>query len=265
MYSKSIQSFKKDNHIIYWGDAIAVLDECILDNSVDLIFADPPYNIGKKFATLYDKWPSEIAYIEWCKHWLELCIAKLNINGSLYIMSSTQYIPYIDLFLRERVHIASRIVWHYDSSGFQAKKYFGSMYEPILFCVKNKNKYTFNGDDIKVEARTGSQRKLIDYRKNPPSLYNTDKIPGNVWYYPRVRYRMSEYENHPTQKPESLMERIILASSNPGDLVLDPFSGTFTTSAVAMRLNRKTIGIEYEEEYIKIGLKRCNICQKYLK
>ncbi len=261
MKQGDIRTFQKDGHIIYWGDAVTVLKEKVADQSVDLIFADPPYGIGKQFANFYDKWPSEADYVQWCKSWLDLCIAKLKPNGSLYVMTSTQCVPYLDLFLRERLHIASRIVWHYDSSGVQAKRHFGSMYEPILFCVKDRNSYTFNADDIKVEARTGSQRKLIDYRKATPTPYSAEKIPGNVWYYARVRYRMHEYENHPTQKPESLLERIILASSNPGDVVLDPFSGTFTTSAVAKRLDRKTIGIEWEEDYIKTGLRRCSIQQ----
>ena len=155
----------------------------------------------------------------------------------------------------------SRIVWHYDSSGVQAKKYYGSLYEPILFCVKDDRSYTFNSESIQVEAKTGAQRKLIDYRKPTPTPYNTKKVPGNVWSIPRVRYRMGEYEEHPSQKPESLLERIILASSNAGDLVLDPFGGTFTTSAVAQRLGRKTIGIESQEQYVGIGLRRLGIAE----
>ena len=259
MKQQEIRTFEKDGHVIHWGEVLTVLEQNIKDESVDLIFADPPYGIGKKFANFVDRWPSEAAYVNWCERWLELCIAKLKPTGSLYVMTSTQCIPYLDLFLRERIHIVSRIVWHYDSSGMQAKRHFGSMYEPILFCVKDKENYTFNADDIKVEARTGAQRKLIDYRKATPTLYNSEKVPGNVWYYPRVRYRMHEYENHPTQKPESLLNRIILASSNPGGLVLDPFSGAFTTSAVAKRLGRRSIGIEWEKDYIKIGLRRCEI------
>ena len=130
------------------------------------------------------------------------------------------------------------------------------MYEPILHCVKDKSNYIFNSGDIKIEAKTGSQRKLIDYRKSIPSQYNTEKVPGNVWYFPRVRYRMEEYENHPSQKPESLLERIILASTNKGSLVFDPFAGTFTSAAVAKRLGRNSISIESQEEYLKIGLRR---------
>lgn len=247
---------------VYNGDCFLCLAD-VEDFSVDLIFADPPYNIGKKFGNFMDVWPSDKHYAEWCYKWLELCIKKLKPNGSLYIMTSTQAMPYIDLWLRERLTVLSRIVWHYDSSGVQAKKFFGSLYEPIIFCVKDQKNYTFNASDIEVEAKTGATRKLIDYRKEIPTPYKTTKVPGNTWYMPRVRYRMSEYEEHPSQKPEKLLERIIMASTNPGDLVLDPFSGTFTTCAVAQRLGRRSIGIEMQSEYFKIGLRRLNIAEEF--
>ena len=241
-----------EDHKIIHGDAIWSMNNLIQDESIDLIFADPPYNIGKDFAGCKDKWNTDEDYINWCYTWLDLCIKKLKPGGSMYVMTSTQFMPYFDIFLRNKMTILSRLVWAYDSSGVQAKKHFGSMYEPILFCVKDKNNYIFNAEDIMVEARTGATRKLIDYRKNPPQPYNTQKVPGNVWNFARVRYRMEEYENHPTQKPTALLERIIKASSNTSDLVLDPFSGTFTTSYVAKQLGRRSIGIELQEEYIKM-------------
>ena len=256
------QEFHNESSTIYHGDCLNVL-RAIADNSIDLIFVDPPYNIGKQFGTFKDSWKNENDYHKWCYEWLELCIAKMKDSGSLYIMASTQTMPYFDIWLRDKMTILSRIIWHYDSSGVQAKKYYGSLYEPILFAVKNPKLYTFNASDIVVEAKTGATRKLIDYRKKVPTQYKTTKIPGNTWYFPRVRYRMPEYEEHPSQKPEALLERIIKASSNVGDLVLDPFSGTFTTCAVANRLGRKTIGIELEEEYIKIGLRRLKIIEAY--
>ncbi|WP_461376328.1 adenine-specific DNA-methyltransferase [Cloacibacterium normanense] len=178
-------------------------------------------------------------------------------------MTATQFMPFFDIFLRKKINILSRIIWSYDSSGVQAKKHFGSMYEPILFGVKNKKNYTFNSKDILVEAKTGSKRKLIDYRKEIPTVYNSEKVPGNVWEFPRVRYRMEEYEDHPTQKPIALLERIIKASSNVGDTILDPFSGTFTTSFVAKELKRNSIGIELQEKYVKIGLRRLNIAEEF--
>jgi adenine-specific DNA-methyltransferase len=255
--------FENNGHQIFCGDALQVLEKNVADSSVDLIFADPPYNIGKNFNGRLDRWPSDEAYLEWSFKWIDLCLRKLKPDGSFYLMCSTQCLPYFDLYLRKRLTILSRIVWFYDSSGVQAKRYFGSLYEPILFCVRNPENYAFNVDDIKVEARTGAQRKLIDYRKSVPAIYNSTKVPGNVWEIPRVRYRMSEYEEHPTQKPVALLERIIKASSNPGDIVLDPFSGTFTTSFVAKELGRHSIGIEIEEEYVKTGLRRLNIATHF--
>ena len=247
---------------ILHADVLEALDT-IPDNSVDLIFADPPYNIGKDFAGCKDKWKSDEDYLKWCYIWIDKCIQKLKPSGAFYVMTSTQFMPFFDLYIRKKITILSRIVWTYDSSGVQAKKYFGSLYEPILFCVKNKDHYTFNANDILVEDKTGSQRKLSDYRKNPPQPYNDKKIPGNVWNINRVRYRMEEYENHPTQKPVELLERIIKASSNLNDTVLDPFSGSFTTGFVAKSLGRKFIGIELQEEYVKIGLRRLQVAKTY--
>ncbi len=253
---------EKNGHKIIWGEAIEAL-ETIKDGSVDLIFADPPYNIGKQFVDVPDRWESDGSYLNWCYSWLQLCIKKLKRDGTMYVMTATQNMPHFDIFLRDKVTILSRIVWYYDSSSVQARKYFGSLYEPILHCVKNENDYTFNANDVLVEAKTGAVRKLIDYRKPVPTVYNSKKVPGNVWYLPRVRYRMDEYENHPTQKPIALLERIIKASSNEDDLVVDPFSGSFTTSYVAKQLRRKSIGIEINEDYVKIGLRRLQIATQF--
>ena len=260
-----MRTFKKhDNGVatLYHGDCFDVLPT-IDDGSVDLVFADPPYNIGKRFSEFRDSWPSDSAYAAWCFKWLALCVRKLKPNGSMYVMTSTEAMPRLDLWIRDQLTIRSRIVWHYDSSGVQAKKYFGSMYEPILFCVRDERDYIFNATAVEVEARTGAVRKLIDYRKDVPTPYKTTKVPGNTWYIPRVRYRMPEYEEHPSQKPEALLDRIIKASSNPGDLVLDPFAGTFTTCAVAQRLERRTIGIELQDEYVMIGLRRLGIASHF--
>ena len=250
--------YSQHNADIIHGDCLEVLAG-MPSGTVDLIFADPPYNIGKKFGNFIDCWPSIPEYAEWCYRWLEDCIRVLKPTGSMYVMTSTQSMPYIDIWLRQRINILSRIVWHYDSSGMQAKAHFGSLYEPILHCTKDKKRYTFNAEDILVEARTGAIRNLIDYRKPIPAPYSTKKVPGNTWYIPRVRYRMSEYEEHPAQKPEALLERIIRASSNTGDVVLDPFAGTFTTCAVAQRLDRMSIGIELQSDFVKIGIRRLGI------
>jgi len=251
-----MEKYENENHTIYHGDAIEVLRSEIDDASVDLIFVDPPYNIGKKFSKFHDRWPSDKEYATWAYKWIDECVRVLKPTGTMYLMTSTQAMPYFDLYLRKKLQILSRIVWSYDSSGVQAKNYYGSMYEPILYCVKDAKSYCFNAEDILVEAKTGAQRKLIDYRGDTPKPYNTKKVPGNVWEFPRVRYRMDEYEEHPSQKPEALLERIIRASSTNGATVLDPFSGTFTTAAIAKKLGRKSISIESQDEYLKIGLRR---------
>ncbi len=249
--------YSNENHKIIQGDIILALkDKEIPNESVDLIFADPPYNIGKNYNGNKDKWKDDKAYISWCKQWLRFAIKKLKPSGSLYIMTATQFMPYIDLYLGNKMHIISRIVWHYDSSGVQATRAFGSLYEPILHCVKSKTGYVFNSKAIQVDTKTGAKRKLIDYRKNPPVKYNSKKVPGNVWVFSRVRYRMQQYEQHPTQKPTQLLERIIKASSKKNQVILDLFAGTFTAGETAKKLDRKSISVEKDHEYVKIGLRR---------
>lgn len=229
----------------------------IENQSVDLIFIDPPYNLGKKYANeISDKWDSQDTYMKWLFIWLDMAISKLKNTGSLYIMNTTQNMPHIDIYMQEVMHVKSRIIWHYDSSGVQAKNHYGSMYEPILYCTANKTKYTFNGNDILVPTKTGFERRLIDYRKNPPQAYSDTKVPGNVWYFPRVRYKMNEYVKHPSQKPLALLERIVKASSNEADTVLDLFAGTFSLGKVCKSLKRNYIGIELSEYYCEDAKKR---------
>ena len=256
----NIEIIQNESTMLLLGDSLHILKQ-MKEKTIDLIFADPPYNIGKDFGNNKDIWESTKAYIEWCKKWLDECMRVLKDEGTMYFMTATQFMPYLDVYMSEKYNVLSRIVWTY---GMQSKKIFGSLYEPILMVNKSpKSNYIFNSEAILVEAKTGAQRKLIDYRKTPPMPYNTHKVPGNVWEFSRVRYRMAEYENHPTQKPEALLERIILASSNEGDVVLDPFSGSFTTASVALKLKRKAIGIELNEEFYKIGIRRTNLANEY--
>ncbi len=251
------------NSMVICGDSLEILKK-VRDKSINLIFADPPYNLKKDFGNNKDCWENISDYVNWCKVWIDECMRIMTDDGTMYFMTATQHMSYLDIYISENYNVLCRIVWTYDSSGVQSKKMYGSLYEPILMINKNKNsKYTFNYKDILVEAKTGAKRGLIDYRKDPPQPYNTEKVPGNVWDFSRVRFKMEEYENHPTQKPESLLERIIRASSNEGDILLDPFSGSFTTSAVASRLGRKSIGIDINPEYFEIGIRRTGIANEY--
>lgn len=263
LLNKNYEHIEKDNHLVILGDSLKIMKD-INEKSIDLIFADEPYNIGKNFGNNIDSWKSAEDYITWNKEWITEAMRILKDDGTIYLMTSTQFMPYIDIFMQENYNVVSRIVWHYDSSGVQSKKYYGSLYEPILMCTKTKKaKYTFNYEDIMVEAKTGAKRKLMDYRATPPRPYNTKKVPGNVWNFNRVRFKMEEYENHPTQKPEKLLERIILASSNEGEIVFDPFGGSFTTSAVAKKLGRKSVSIDLNPDFYKIGIRRLEIADEY--
>lgn len=263
MFSNEFEHMEKDDSLAILGDSLDVMNS-MKSNSVDLIFADEPYNIGKNFGNNFDSWSSTNDYIDWNKKWISEAMRILKNSGTIYIMTATQFMPFIDVFMQTEYNVLSRVVWHYDSSGVQSKKMFGSLYEPILIAnVSTESVFTFNSEDILIEAKTGAKRKLIDYRKNPPRPYNVKKLPGNVWDFSRVRYKMQEYENHPTQKPESLLERIIKVSSNVGDIVFDPFAGSFTTGSVARKLGRKNISIDMNEDYYKIGLRRLEITNHY--
>ena len=251
--------YGNENTLVIHDDCLNVL-KGIKDNSIDLIFADPPYNIGKEFEKeLMEK----EEYIKWCEMWIDECMRILKRSGTFYLMAATQFMPYLDVYISSKYFVRARIIWYYDSSGVQAKRYFGSLYEPILMVVKDKSKYIFNSDEVMVDAKTGKQRNLIDYRGKIPKRYSTKKVMGNVWYIPRVRYKMPEYENHPTQKPEKLLDIIIRTSSKENQIVLDPFAGSFTTCAAANKLKRRCIGIEKNEEYVKIGIRRLGISNVY--
>lgn len=231
----------------------------IEDGSIDLIFADAPYNTGVKvYEGWVDKWASDEAHAAWCYEWLEIAITKLKPNGSMYIMVGTATTPYIDIFLRNRVKILSRIVWHYPSSGAASTRKYTQLYEPILHCVMNPAQYCYNLADIAIPSKTGLSGK-IDRRKKIPAPYAKTKNPSNVWAFNRVTPTSKEYQPHPTQKPLALLTRLITASSNPGDLILDCFAGTCTAAVVAKRLKRKSISLEIQPAYTKIGRARLNI------
>ncbi|MFM7793863.1 MAG: DNA methyltransferase, partial [Microcystis panniformis] len=106
--------YEADEQVIFHGDSLPILSSEIASNSVDLIFLDPPYNIGKHFADFYYKWESENDYINWANQILDHCLRILKPQGTLYVMASTQAMPYFDLYLRQKMTILSRIIWHYD-------------------------------------------------------------------------------------------------------------------------------------------------------
>ena len=233
---------------IICGDCIEVLDK-IDTPFADLIFADPPFNIGYKYDKYYDKVKKK-NYIAWTKEWMNACKKVLKPNGSFYIAIGDDYAANIKIIADDLGLIMRNwIIWHY-SFGQQMKNKFARSHTHIFYFVNDKKDFIFN--DEKVRVISDRQKKYRDKRANPDG-----KMPDDVWdEYPRLCGTFDERTNFPCQMPESLLARITRASSKEGHWVLDPFSGSGTTAVVAHKLNRVYTGIEISEEYIKESQER---------
>ncbi len=244
------------DHLIHLGDCINVLDK-IDDKSCRLIFADPPYNMGKNFGNNNDKWESGADYADWCVKWIKKCIDKLTDDGSIMIMGHPRYASYLIPYLDKKLHYVNQIIYYY-TDGMPEKKNFEKRYEVIMYYRKDKNNFVFNVDDVRVPL------KRYDKTSNP-----NGKNPNDVWQIHRVRWNSKERVNtndgkiaHLAQKPIRLLRRIILATTNKEDLILDPFLGTGTTMTASKELSRKSIGIEINPEYANIALNRLQHTKK---
>jgi len=246
-------------HIIYQGDCLDKLD-LIENESIKLVFADPPYNLGKNFGNNKDKWDSPQDYAAWSLSWIDKCIKKLTPNGSIFIMGHPRFSSYMIPELDKRLHYVNSIIYHY-TDGMPEYKNFEKRYEVILYYRKSEDNYIFNLDDVRTP--------LIRFEKTSNPL---GKNPSDMWTINRVRWNSKERVSlpngkiaHVAQKPIRLMRRIILVASNQGDTVLDPFLGTGTTAVAAKEFGRKSVSIELNPEYIKIALKRINKTKVFLK
>jgi len=217
--------------------------------SVDLIFADPPFNIGIKYDN-YDDSKSRGNYYEWSEQWIKETFRILKPYGSLYIAIGDEFAAEINIILKKTgYHFRNWIIWYY-TFGQNQKKKFNRSHTHILYFTKNKERFTFNADEIRVPS--ARQSLYNDKRANPKG-----KIPDDVWQYSRVCGTFRErIGGHPCQMPEALLERIIKVSSKEGEIVLDPFGGTGTTAAVSRKLKRNYITIEISEKYFEVIEKR---------
>lgn len=233
---------------IYLGDCVKIMKE-FPPNSVDLVFADPPFNIGIK----YDKYNDNLSYDEyykWSEDWIAETYRILKKNGSIYIAIGDEFAAEINIILKHTgFYFRNWIIWYYTFGQNQRKK-FNRAHTHILYFTKDRDKFKFNAEAIRIP----SARQLIynDKRANPQG-----KVPDDVWEFSRVCGTFKErIGEHPCQMPESLLERIIKTSSDVGDIVLDPFGGTGTTAAVAKKLKRNYITIEISENYYNLIVKR---------
>jgi site-specific DNA-methyltransferase (adenine-specific) len=239
-----------DINRVYLGDCIKIMGK-LPPNSVDLVFADPPFNIGIK----YDKYNDNLSYDEyykWSEDWISETHRILKEDGSIYIAIGDEFAAEINLILkRTGFYFRNWIIWYYTFGQNQRKK-FNRSHTHILYFTKDRDKFKFNSEAIRIP----SARQLVynDKRANPQG-----KVPDDVWEFSRVCGTFKErIEKHPCQMPESLLERIIKSSSDIGDIVLDPFGGTGTTAMVAKKLTRNYLTIEISENYYKAIVKRLN-------
>lgn len=224
------------------GDATETLKD-LPDESVDLICADPPYNLGKDYGNNID-WKQWHEYEEFTQQWLKEVKRVLKKTGSVYVFMGIKFVSRLFLMLQEmKFHSNGWITWHY-TQGMGRTKGFSPRHEDILYFTKSDD-YTFNMDDIRIP------QKYYRARNNMKGAN-----PGDVWQFSHIHYSNPERLKHPTQKPEALIKRIIQASSNEGEIVLDPFVGSGTTCAVAKLLKRKWIGIDINPEYIEMSKDR---------
>lgn len=225
------------------GNAIDLFKN-IEDESIDLIIADPPYNLGKDYGNNHDLKGFD-EYISFTRTWLEESKRVLKPKGSIYVFMGVRFISYLyDIMDRElKLFFNSWIVWHY-TQGMGKTKGFSPRHDDILAFNKGKD-FTFNLDDVKVPQKFYRERNNM-----------RGANPGDVWQFSHVHYSNPNRQDHPTQKPEGIIERIVLASSNTGDVVLDPFSGSGTTLRVCQQLERKAIGFELNPEYVEMTNQR---------
>ena len=234
---------------IVCGDCIELLRQ-IKKPFADLIFADPPFNIGYQYDHYKDKVKKD-KYIAWTKDWMTVCKNVLKPHGSFYIAIGDEYAANVKIIGDElKLTMRNWIIWHY-TFGQQTKNKFARAHTHIFYFVKDKKNFTFNDYAVRVP----SDRQLI-YNDKRANLKG--KMPNDVWnQYSRVCGTFKEREGwHPCQMPENLLARIVAASSNTGDVVLDPFNGSGTTTVVAYQLGRRYVGIDISENYVENARKR---------
>ena len=234
---------------IYCGDTLRLLPKWP-EGCVDLVFADPPYNIGYVYDEYDDNLPGD-QFVAWCGKWMAECQRVLTDTGSFYIAIGDDFAAQLRMQGDALgLHLRNWIIWHY-TFGQNMRYKFSRAHTHILYFTKDERKCTFN--DRALRYPSARHTEYQDLRANP-----LGRLPNDVWdEFPRVCGTFKERDGfHGCQMPEALLMRIVLASSNPGDVVLDPFVGSGTTAAAAKRLGRHYVGIDLSKEYAARTRKR---------
>lgn len=237
--------------------------------SADLIFADPPYNIKK---TDWDDFPSQDDYLNWCLAWVGEAARILKPSGSMYFCGFSEVLAEVKKPISRYFHSCRWLVWHYQNKANLGKDW-GRSHESILHLRKSA-KFTLRLDDIRIPYR----RHTLKYPQHPQAetsqfargekdreLWQPNPLgakPKDVIEIPTTCNGMEEKTPHPTQKPEELLRKLVLAASDEGQMVLDPFSGSGTTLVVAEQLGRKWLGCELNYEYNQWAIERLQRVKK---
>lgn len=234
------------------------------DNFVDLLFIDPPYNMNKTFGVAKFKESSIEKYAEWLDSLISKLERTLKETASIYVCGDWKSSTSIHLVLNKYFKVHNRITWEREK-GRGAKSNWKSNSEDIWFCTKSNN-YYFDSESVKLKRKV-----IAPYRNSeglPKDWEETSKgsfrltFPSNLWNDLSIPFwSMPENTDHPTQKPEKLLAKLILASSKSGDIVFDPFLGSGTTSVVAKKLGREYLGIELDEKFACIAEKRLELAE----
>ena len=245
------------------GDAFEILP-LLPEHFVDLMIVDPPYNLDKNFhGEVFHKRDSD-AYRLYTVRWVEQLLPLLKPKASIYVCCDWRSSLIIGSVLEEYFTVQNRITWQREK-GRGAKKNWKNGMEDIWFATVS-SEYTFNLDAVKLRKKVlapyRSQGQPKDWQETAAGKFR-DTCPSNFWDDISVPYwSMPENTAHPTQKPEKLLAKLILASSNEGDMVFDPFLGSGTTAVAAKKLNRRFCGIEKNEQYCTWAQMRLDLAEK---
>ena len=240
------------------GDILKML-EFVPDNFADLIIIDPPYNLSKNFNGMKFASRSQENYDEYLSEWFPQVCKKLKSNGSLYMCGDWKCTSSLQRAIEKELTVLNRITWQREK-GRGAKSNWKNGMEDIWFAVKNPDDYFFDVEAVKMKRKVlapyKADGKPKDWDEESDGKFRIT-YPSNFWDDISVPFwSMPENTDHPTQKPEKLYAKLILASSRPGDIVFDPFLGSGTASVVAKKLGRRFCGIEQNEEYCLFAEKR---------
>lgn len=249
---------------LYQGDCIARMQE-LDEGSVDLAFADPPFNIGYDY-DVYEDRKSYEHYLDWSRQWIAGVSRVLKPAGTFWLAIGDEYAAELKLITQNEAGFTCRswVVWYY-TFGVNCTRKFTRSHAHLFHFVKDRKKFTFNRKDPAIRVPSARQLVYADIRANPDGRLPDDTwilrpqdVPDgfsedqDTWYFSRVAGTFKERKGfHGCQMPEQLLGRIIRASSNEEELVLDPFAGSGTTLAVAKKLGRQWVGFELSKEYVK--------------